>query len=210
MGEIIKHRLHGEMKLGTCQDLYYITYDQLKKEVPNMMRVDGNLLPIEYLNPKYEFRYRFPFPDEMDWNQPHENYNRGVQIVIPRNLFKQGDIEVAHDKTFMRNEETKGWPFGVYLPCPADEIAEFKFNDWNGIHKNLIVEIVQQRIVNNQLVTIVRCPFCKQLSRMSEEEITLMHRIIHSEVNPYDDFTKQVIDVALAGYTKFTTKIEEK
>ena len=175
-----------------------------------MMLAGGNLLPKEYLNPKNNFRYRFPFPDESEWDQPHKNYNRGFQIVIPRNLFKHGEIEVAHDRMFMRNEETMGWSFGVYIPCPADKTIEFKFNDWNGIHKNLIVEIVQQRIVNNQLVTIVRCPFCKQLSRMSEEEITLMHRIIHSEVNPYDDFTKQVIDVALAGYTKFTTKIEEK
>ena len=174
-----------------------------------MRQANGNLLPKEYLNPKYKFRYRFPFPDEADGEQ-HENYDRGFQIAVPRSLFKQEKIEIAHDKVFMRNDCTTGWSFGVYIPCPADKTIEFKYNDWNDIHKNLIVEIVQQRIVNNQLVTIVRCPFCKQLSRMSEEEITLMHRIIHTEENRYDDLTKQVIEVALAGYTKFNTETEEK
>ncbi len=29
MSEIVKHSRYGEMKLGTCENLYYITYDQL-------------------------------------------------------------------------------------------------------------------------------------------------------------------------------------
>lgn len=40
---------------------------------------------------------------------------------------------------------------------------------------------------------------------MTEQEIQIIHLgIIHSGTTYYNDLTKQVIDIALEGYTKFT------
>ena len=63
MGEYIG--INGEqMKLGTCEDLYYVTYDQARQLLTRAVQVPGNLPPREYLDPKHQWRYRFPFPEE--------------------------------------------------------------------------------------------------------------------------------------------------
>ncbi len=63
MGEYI--RIDGEeLKLGTCEDLYYVTYDQARELLTRAVQVPGNLPPREYLDPKHQWRYRFPFPEE--------------------------------------------------------------------------------------------------------------------------------------------------
>ena len=205
MSELVKHNKYGIMKLGTCQDLYYITYDQLEKELPNMTQRPGNLAPKDYLNPRYGFRYRFPFPDEAGLTETHEDFERGFQISIPRNLFPQGAIEIAHKTFYHRIEHKSGYRFTLNTPCPADENGKLEFNDYSNIRGNLILEIVQQKIVETRLTTLVRCPFCGAVCRLSEDEITTLYNIVHDENLHYDDMTKQVVSIAKAGYTRFTT-----
>lgn len=53
MSENIGHIKYGSVGLGCCENLYYTTYDQLKKELPRATYQPGNLQPADYLNPKY-------------------------------------------------------------------------------------------------------------------------------------------------------------
>ena len=60
MSEMIKYK-DRSITLGTCQNLYYATYADLKNNVEHFTKISG--LSVEgYLNEKYGFRYRFPFP----------------------------------------------------------------------------------------------------------------------------------------------------
>ena len=63
MGEYIILGKLGHFKLGTCEDLYYIRYHDLKAAVEREEThpVSGNLPPKVYL--QGDFRFRFPFPD---------------------------------------------------------------------------------------------------------------------------------------------------
>ena len=90
------------------------------------------------------------------------------------------------------------------FPCPGDKKTEMPFQDLQNVKGYFIIEIVQQKIIDNQLVTIARCPFCGNKSQMTKQEIQIMHRIIYSGKTYYDDLPKQVIDIALQGYSDLT------
>lgn len=92
------------------------------------------------------------------------------------------------------------------FPCPGDENTEIPFQDIRNVRDFFVIEIIQQKIVDNQLATIVRCPFCGNKSCMTELEVQIMHRIIHNGETYYNDLTKQVIDIALQGYSEFKNK----
>lgn len=206
MAEMIGHIKHGTINIGCCENLYYTTYDQLVKELPYTQCRPGNLRPEEYLNPKYPFRYRFPFPDENHEKLfgSYEDFERGFLIAIPRYRFNEDELSIGHSNFHIRHEHKSGYSFGMNFPCPGNEKAEMPFQDLKNVKGYLVLEIVQQKIVDNQLTTIARCPFCGNKSRMTEQEIQIMHRIIHSGETYYNDLTKQVIDIALQGYSKFT------
>lgn len=206
MAEMIGHIKHGTINIGCCENLYYTTYDQLVKELPYTQFRQGNLEPEEYLNPKYPFRYRFPFPDENheELFGCYEDFERGFQIAIPRYLFNEGELSVGHSNFYIRHEHKSGYSFGMNLPCPGDEKIDAQYQDLQNVQGYFVIEVVQQRIVDNQLTTIAQCPFCRNKSRMTQQEIEIMHRIIHGKEGYYNDLTKQVIYIALQGYSKFT------
>lgn len=206
MSETIKHIEYGTVNLGCCENLYHTTYHQLKKEIHFAISKGEIYDPKNYLNPKYPFCYRFPFPDE-DHQKLfgcYEDFERGFQIAIPRYLFSEGELSIGHSNFYIRHEHKSGYSFGVNFPCPGDEKTAIPFQDLQNVKRAFVVEIVQQKIVDNQLATIARCPFCGNKSRMTEQEIQIMHRIIHSGKTYYNDLTKQVIDIALQGYSEFT------
>lgn len=192
MGEYVKN-----IKLGTCEDLYYTTYQELQR------RVKGGFPAQEYLDPKNGFRYRFPFPDEDHKNQfgKYKGYNRGVLITIPK--FKE--IELAHDKMFFRsdmNPQLKGLrPFGFYIPCPQNDNDITPIFDWDHLKDVRMFEIVQQKQVGEELQTVVRCPYCGELCRLSLEEITKIAEYVRSSPEGhFTDLQKDIIEIALKGY----------
>ncbi|MFT0240605.1 hypothetical protein ACMSE1_26745 [Bacteroides thetaiotaomicron] len=134
MSENIGHIKYGSVGLGCCENLYYTTYDQLKKELPRATYQPGNLQPADYLNPKYPFRYRFPFPDENheELFGSYEDFERGFQIAIPRYLFNEGELSIGHSNFYIRHEHTSGYSFGMNFPCPGDEK---KRNAFSGLTK---------------------------------------------------------------------------
>lgn len=206
MSETINHIKYGTVKLGCCENLYYTTYQQLKKEIHFAVSKGEIYNPKNYLDPQYHFCYRFPFPDEDHQKLfgHYDNFERGFQIAIPRYLFREGELSIGHTNLYIRHEHKSGYFFGFKFPCPGDEKTELVFQDLQNVKGHFIIEIVQQKIVDNQLVTIARCPFCNNKSRMTEQEIQIMHRIIHSRETYYNDLTKQVIDIALRGYSELT------
>lgn len=207
MSETIKHIKYGTVNLGCCENLYHTTtYHQLKKEIHFAISKGEIYDPKNYLSPQYPFCYRFPFPDE-DHQKLfgcYEDFERGFQITIPRYLFGEGELSVKHTNFYIRHTHKSGYSFGINFPCPGDEKTEIPFQDLQNVKGYFVIEIVQQKIINNQLVTIARCPFCGNKSQMTKREIQIMHRIIYSGKTYYDDLTKQVIDIALQGYSDLT------
>ena len=72
MGEYIR-KGNNEIKLGTCESLYYMTIPQFLKD---WNQFDST--KYDFINPKYGFRFRFPFPDEYrgkNWEYPENIHN---------------------------------------------------------------------------------------------------------------------------------------
>jgi hypothetical protein len=162
MGEYI--RVGGEIvKLGTCEDLYYTTFEELRLAVLGgaCEREPGDLAPAEYLNPANGFRYRFPFPDE-DYimsgcllpgrRLPDGfDYQRGVLVAAPMRMVS----EVAHLPDFCARLRV-GCPFGN----PGLAVG--------GLQP--AVEVTQQKQVEGALWVVVRCPFCGALWRVNPDD----------------------------------------
>ena len=83
MGEYLK--INGEeVKIGTCESMYYARYSQLKK-----LADAGHKEAATYVDPSIRILYRFPFPDEDGTNiGTYDNfaYDRGVSLYLPSSL----------------------------------------------------------------------------------------------------------------------------
>ena len=152
MSEMIKYK-DRSITLGTCQNLYYATYADLKNNVEYFTKLSG--LSVEgYLNEKYGFRYRFPFADEKPNIGNYTPYDRGVMVKIPRDLLKNKTMQIAHNRVFTRNDEVPGFSYGLFNHCPTVECDEVEIMDWSNLRNYLIFEITQQMQFNGQLVTV--------------------------------------------------------
>lgn len=159
MGEYL-----GNIKIGTCENLYYTTFSQLKKST-----LKGK---DEYLALDSGFRFRFPFPDEKDKRiGDYDDFDRGYLIKIPIGLFS-----MDHGNIFIR---TDSLPYintpavGMNVPCVmsgANEVYRWENKDFH------FLEIVQQKYVtddesgNVELQTVFRCPYCKRRARSNFKE----------------------------------------
>lgn len=74
MGEYAKFK-RTEIKIGTCEDMYYLRADQRHL----VKALKGNVNPNS--DDRFDIRFRFPFPDE-DHIQPgdFEEYDRAVTV----------------------------------------------------------------------------------------------------------------------------------
>lgn len=192
MGEYVKN-----IKLGTCENLYYTTFQELKR------RVNNGFPASEYLDPKNGFRYRFPFPDEDHKNLfgKYDDYNRGVLFTFPKSV----KIELGHDKIFFRSDmnlQIKDLrPFGFYIPCPQKGEGIVPIFDWEKISGVHMFEIVQQKQVEGELQTVVRCPYCGELCRLSLEEIAnIVQYVRSSPKGHFTDLQKDIIEITFKGY----------
>ena len=62
MGEYIETKKYGVIKLGTCEDLTYFTYDEVVTLVNDATEANNN--PRDFITPGSGWYYRFPFPWE--------------------------------------------------------------------------------------------------------------------------------------------------
>ena len=124
-----------EVKLGTCEDLYYARYRQIREALPNATIVPGNAPPVNYTNPQYGWRYRFPFPDEDGVSiGEHPDFMRGVTIT-------------AHIS-----------PDTVWCPCQEKNVHSTHSVE-------ITVELRQQKQIDGEFWPVFYCPQCNEGAR---------------------------------------------
>lgn len=196
MGEYVK--IKGEsVKIGTCEDLYYVTIPQFKKSLPDMEQEEGSTDPKSYLTDSVS-RFRFPFPDE-DGSEigSFENWQRGWHVRLNRadedvaKLFPKGDDweEVCE------RVSSKHQPHLTVLARCENPNKDAAFVD---------IEIVQQKVLANGHNAVVwRDPYTGNKARIEdpEEAILFARAILHttSKTNP-DPFTLEMAQRIVEGY----------
>lgn len=151
MGEYARHN-GREIKIGTCEEMYYLRADQAAK----VEALDGNVDPAD-VEQREGLRFRFPFPDE-DMIAPGDFDNAFRSLVVHGVNSPEG---VEHD-----NVQFTADGYVMSIPCP-----EGTHND--RVHRNGFagaVKIVQQRWVDRKLVTICQCGGCGAKYRLSTLE----------------------------------------
>lgn len=153
MGEYAKYE--GEkIKVGTCEDMYYLRFDQL-----NLIESLPGEIDFSKDNQLQSARFRFPFPDE-DGIPPggFERPDRTLPVHcgIPSDVHHTS-IQFSNDRGLL-----------VSLPCPEGESGKERpykihYNGYGGR-----VRIVQQRIWEGKLVLVCECGSCGVKYRIND------------------------------------------
>lgn len=155
MGEYAFYN-NSEIKIGTCEQMYYLRADQVSRIQPAPNSVNPRLL-----QHAESIRFRFPFPQE-DAIQPgnFDDYDKGLAVW---GLEPHADVE-HNSLQFTRNYPTSG---GILLSTPCPESVEgkasglkFAYNGYSGK-----VEIHSQRLQHEQLCLVLRCGSCGAMWR---------------------------------------------
>ncbi len=172
MGE---YTLTGE-KLGTCESLYYIRFDEMLA-IKDEESEYGSTLGEEYIQDG--FWYRFPWPDEdrQTFRSHHgrRDYSRAFRFLIPRGL-----VNFPHNPSMCvyvhpHGEENGGNNINVFIPCPQSD----RFIDSPDLYahqgykerKHDLIEVYMRIIREGQLQTVFRCPYCEQSFRLEDEDL---------------------------------------
>ena len=155
MGEYAEY--NGEqIKIGTCEDMYYLRADQRFKVTNSDVNMRGDEV--------HHIRFRFPWPDE-DKIEPgsgkfHDNgYDRAVAVPgaeAPK------DVE-HHSVQFVAREPG----YLISLPCPEgpDSSLPVHRNGFSGA-----VKLVRQKLLTDgRLVPVLRCGGCGGMWRVEEQ-----------------------------------------
>lgn len=197
MGEYVN--LDGvTVKLGTCEDLFYTRFDQLKAAIAagSVASLSGNLDPADYLGD--EFRFRFPFPDEDGVAiGAYDPYNRAVAMTAPAELVKN----MEHDSVSMHfHAQGGGHGVTVFATCPQSPRSKGSASPLKPV-----LELVQQRPIEGELFAVVQCPYCQYKARLTRPDVLAWREHVQAVYWQADDTLRQFYDVlferALAGYT---------
>ncbi len=162
MGEYATRISDGEnIKIGTCEQMYYLRADQVNQIAP----VRGSVNP-RLLAHAGGIRFRFPFPQEdgvLPGNFEDYDYGLGLYgVEVPE------DIDHGHLQ-FSRNYPSKGGML-LSIPCPRSKegkayASKVSYNGYNGP-----VHIHSQRLVDGKLMLVLRCGDCGALWRVTTVE----------------------------------------
>jgi hypothetical protein len=156
-----------QIKIGTCEDMYYLRADQAHLVTP----MHGSVHPIKDAG---EIRFRFPFPDE-DHIEPghfddHSRSRRIPGLKPPKEDISHGMVQfVARPEGYL-----------VSLPCPEgpeaidDDGMGVKLKNGVRIGRNGFrgaVHLVQQRLWEGKLVGICECGGCGRKYRLETLEM---------------------------------------
>ena len=118
MGEYVRYG-RTEIKIGTCEDLYYATYQAYVQAYKDgkLSWVDHNLPPAAYMKADSGFRFRFPFPDEDHIRMGmHDDYDRGLPVKVnfdfdSEQLLPKGQgpqvLEIVQQKLIHRQKDNQ-------------------------------------------------------------------------------------------------------
>lgn len=201
MGEFVLYR-GRPVKLGTCENLYYIRHDDLVRMVAagEVEKKSGNAAPVAYLADPY--RFRFPFPNEDDIPPfTYQDFDAAfaVDVTGAGLLFPEEHYTVS--ASF--HPRGGGYNVNVFLPCPQSPdfapTVESSGIDWQ------IVEIVQQRPVDGSLLTVVRCPYCGVAWRLDAEDAVKLSAYLVARAH---DYGCKMARRVLAGYGLTLEEVE--
>jgi len=131
----------GEIKIGTCENMYYLRYDQRRQIWP----IRGSLNPADPETQR-EIRFRFPWPDE-DNNAPGDFDDPMRKLRV--NVTHPPEVEHSTIQFVARAEG-----YLVSLPCPEGPDAETRVNR-NGFAGPAF--LTQQRVWEGRLVGVLQC-----------------------------------------------------
>lgn len=191
MGDYIHIDGIGDVKIGTCGDLYYITHAQLKAAVDEgkTSRLPNNQEPADYLLGNH--RFRFPFPDE-DGTLPgqYQPYDRGKPIMVDTDFVAR--IE-GHTSLYSNLTNGRRAP----IPCPlSPEGRKLSPSAWGIFH------IVQQRPVEGLLRTVIQCPHCRNLWSLDVDDAIRFAGFVKTTPTTEDseEVRNEITRRILAGY----------
>ena len=184
------------VKLGTCEDMYYLRADQ----VAQVVKVPGSLDPADP-EVQAEIRFRFPWPDE-DNVRPgaFDPYERAVGLYGV-----QPPTGVEHHKV-----QFTASGYVVSLPCPESVEAEAGQRYGNvgyTVHRNGFagpVKIVQQAYRGGVLAVICQCGGCGakyNLPTLAEAEPVIVACRSKADKSGNAAWWHKVADRIAAGYS---------
>jgi hypothetical protein len=196
MGEYALH--NGErIKIGTCEDMYYLRADQAEQ----VRAEEGNVDPVR---DAAGIRFRFPFPDE-DALEP------GTFADPFRSLPVYIDELPEFDHYSVQFTARVGYIMSI--PCPESEAGKalaktlpygIGKNGWRGG----TARIVQQRVWDGGLALVAACAGCDAKYRLETLEMAEPYVVAcRSEADKAEQrgssgtFWHQVADRIVAGYT---------
>jgi hypothetical protein len=171
MGEYARY--NGQtVKIGTCNSMYYLRWDDRQEVTP----IPGNVDPV---NEPAGLFFRLPFPDE-DHLEPGdtgtENFDRGIRLYrvagetpygqpiyedfAPEDL-EPGTVQLSHALGLLLNIPCY---HGLKLP-EIDGCRAF----WNGHRTHL--ELVRVKETDQGLRPVVKCRACQKTWTFGWEEI---------------------------------------
>jgi hypothetical protein len=149
MGEYAKYRGQS-VKIGTCEDMYYLRAGQRFSVAPEANSVHPNTVGL---------RYRFPWPDE-DHQEPgsFDNYDRALPVNVPSpEGVEHYNVQFSAYAGYLTS-----------LPCPEGPQALEHLT----IHRNGFsgaVKLVRQKLLDDgRLVPICMCGGCGTMWRVED------------------------------------------
>lgn len=183
MGEFAIRKHDGEqIKIGTCEELFYLRYEDRGKIDP----LPGNVNPQTDMG----LYFRLPFPDE-DQIRPgdYRDYRRGVRLALPADPYGDtilseeekvnapGVIQLAHPSGLLLNVPCY---HGVRLPDGGPDIQAH----WNG--RTWHLELRYLKTTPEGIQPVFACRFCNTMWRGQwHEVVSFLPRDILGRLQPY-------------------------
>jgi hypothetical protein len=192
MGEYLKVN-SKTIKVGTCEDLFYARLSDLQEieALSISEQLEGNDSVQGYLDPKNGYRYRFPFPEEDGLGAgSYEKYDKGFAVTIDSHSapqlyeFLRGK-EWEHNTLCHSASVNGGYNVNLIIPCPLS--IDFPKNirmSCNG--PSNVIEIIQQKQVEGQLWTVIRCGYCKAAIRLAPEAAAELANVLNLDADNFD------------------------
>jgi hypothetical protein len=181
-----------QVKIGTCEDMYYLRFDQRFQVAP----LSGNVDPVK---DAASLRFRFPFPDE-DNVQPggFNDFSRGIGVCVDLPLMRE---HVKHRNVQFRSQEHG---LNVCLPCPDGPDAMEGVTIHKNGHRGTVV-LKQQRLWKGRLVIVVECGSCGAAFRLPEYDearpiVEAFEARSQRDGEGADGFYRKIADRITAGY----------
>lgn len=157
MGEFATRKCDGErVKIGTCDALYYIRYEDRKK--------------VDYDFAGHDWFWRLPFPDEDGVGiGEYGDFNRGLRLNNGTDDYWDDDMADHPGRFQLRHKSGLQVSVPCYHGMRLPNLGDDARASWNGKSHSIELEHVKNTL--DGLVPIIRCRHCGQAWRASWDEV---------------------------------------